>query len=243
MVSDTRLACGGAVGGQSGVVRVTPYKAADLDRPVWCHTRVQGLGVDGGMSNSVQLNLKAGEITPYWTVAVNTLVPELIPAGLDSATLEIGQLSAGLEGRHWTAPGTKSDSCPVGCDGAGRDGLRGRAERPDALGMRTAGWLNRAQGAVAANPAVLLVPWGGGAEPVRWRRGVRAAFTAGPEGWRVVAGTWQGSERITCTSLRLSPGASCVSAGRQPEMREPDGFISTAPSRGSSATECLSFGP
>ena len=100
-------------------MRVTPYKAEDLDRPVWCHTRVQELGDGGQVSNSVQLNLKSGESSPYWTVAVNTLVPGQLPAPLDSATFRIGQLSTGLEGRHWTVPDMKSDSCPAGSERAG----------------------------------------------------------------------------------------------------------------------------
>ena len=45
-------------------LRVIPFRAADLDRPIRCHTRVQEMEVGGQVSNVVQLNLKSGKITP-----------------------------------------------------------------------------------------------------------------------------------------------------------------------------------
>ena len=76
------------------------------------------------MSNSVQSNLKSREISPYRRYPANTLVPEQLPAPLDSASFGIGQLSSGKKGWQWTVPATKSDSCPSGSDGAGRDAQR-----------------------------------------------------------------------------------------------------------------------
>ena len=77
---------------------VRPYGAGELDRLVWCHTRVQGLGAGGKVSNSVRLNLKSRETAPYRTVPASTWVPGQIPRSLDSARYEIGQLSSGMGG-------------------------------------------------------------------------------------------------------------------------------------------------
>ena len=83
-----------AVAGVDGDAGVTPYRAWDLDWRVWCQTRVQELGVGGGLSNAVHSNLKSEEITPT------------------------GRLQRALwfQGRfqsRWTAPRMKSDSCPA----------------------------------------------------------------------------------------------------------------------------------
>ena len=109
-------------------LRVIPFRAADLDRPIRCHTRVQEMEVGGQVSNVVQLNLKSGEITPYWTGSASTWVPVRVPTPLDSARYEIGQLSSGVDGCRWTVPRWKSDSCPVGRCRAAGDGER-RPER------------------------------------------------------------------------------------------------------------------
>ena len=182
------------------------------------------------MSNSVRLNLKSGEITPYWTVAANTWVPEQLPASLDSAKYEIGQLSSGLKGWHWTAPGMKSDSCPVAAVGAG-DAVS-RAGRVDALGMRSVGWLSLAEGAGAGFRRVIVAAVG---EAVRDRFAVvgdEGHFHGGigelAGGVEAVLWHWA---RLDCTSSRVVPDASITSAGQWPEMNRPDGLTSTAPSR------------
>ena len=93
--------------------RGTAYSEWYVGGQVWCRTRVQEMEVGGQVSNVVQLNLNLGEITPYWTVAASTWVPGQVPVPLDSATLEIGQLSNGRSRHDWTAAATKSDSCPA----------------------------------------------------------------------------------------------------------------------------------
>ena len=108
-----------------GDAGVTPYKVRDVDRCLWCHTRVQGFGVGGQLSNSVYLNLKSGEISPYWTGSANTLVPGQLPAPLDSATYEIGQCADGDGKQSWTVPATKLDSAPAGLGRATLGGQTG----------------------------------------------------------------------------------------------------------------------
>ena len=70
----------------------------------------RGLGVGGGLSNAVQLNLKSGEIGPYRRYSASNWVPEQLPAPLDSARNEIGQCATSDSGQCWTAPATESDS-------------------------------------------------------------------------------------------------------------------------------------
>ena len=231
-----RYACGGAVGGPGGVVRVTPYRAEDWDRPVWCHTRVQGFGVGGEVSNSVQLNLKSGGITPYWTVAVNALVPGQLPAPLDGATFRIGQLSSGPGGSLWTVARRKSDSCPAGGNEAGRDGWLGRETAPvlagsvDELGMGAVRWLSRAQGGDSRGVVVAAV-----GDAVRDRFTVGGNSGRGHGGGDGLAGSdgelLELGEHLTCTSSGVGPGASSASARQRSGMKRPDGFISAPPSR------------
>ena len=102
--------------------RVTLYVARDGRQSPGCHTRVQGFGLGGRVSNSVRLNLKSRGISPYRTYSASTWVPEQLPAPLDSARNEIGQCATGDGGRLWTMPATKLDSLSSGCK-------RGRAER------------------------------------------------------------------------------------------------------------------
>ncbi len=235
---DAWYACGGAVGGSGGVVRVTPYRAEDLDRPVWCHTRVQGFGVGGQVSNSVQLNLKSGEMSPYWTVAVNTLDPGQLPAPLDSARFRIGQLSSGPGGSLWTVARWKSDSCPAGGSEAGWDGWLGRETAPvlagsvDDLGMGAVGWLSRAQGVGSRGVVVAAV---GDAVRDRFTVGGNSGRGhGGGDGLAGSGGNWVrlGAHlRLTCTSSGVGPGASSAPVGQRSGMRRPDGFISAPPSR------------
>ena len=103
-------AAGEAVEGTKAVIRVRPYKARGFRQWQGCHTRVQGLGVGGGLSNAVQLNLKSGEIGPYRRYSASNWVPEQLPAPLDSARNEIGQCATFDSGQCWTAPATESDS-------------------------------------------------------------------------------------------------------------------------------------
>ena len=104
---------------------VLPYKARNFRRPPGRPTRVQGLGVGGGLSNPVHLDLKSGGSTHYRTVSASTWVPRQLPAPLDTATFRIGQLSTGYCREYWTVAGTKSDSCPAVGKRAGRDGWGG----------------------------------------------------------------------------------------------------------------------
>ncbi len=71
--------------------RVLPYVARGFRRRQVRYTRVQKLGVGGQLSNSVQSNVKSGEIGPYRTYPASTRVPEQLPPPLDSASYEIGQ--------------------------------------------------------------------------------------------------------------------------------------------------------
>ena len=111
-----------AVDSPDGDVRVTPYEARSFRRRQVCHTRVQELAFGGQLSNTVQSNVKSGEIGPYWTYSAITWVPGQLPPPLDSARNEIGQLSSGIWAWCWTAPATKSDSLSRRWDRVGRDG-------------------------------------------------------------------------------------------------------------------------
>ena len=62
---------------------------------------------------------------------MNTLVPEQLPAPLDSPKYEIGQLATSLEGRHWTAPSTKSDSAPQGTAASWRGARAALGQEPE----------------------------------------------------------------------------------------------------------------
>ena len=121
MVVPARPACGGRrVCLIKGVSRVTPYEARDFRQCRGCHTRVQETGPGGQMSNSVQSNVKSGKISPYRTYPASTLVPEQLPAPLDSARNEIGQCATCGGGQFRTAPATESDSLSRRGDRAGQ---------------------------------------------------------------------------------------------------------------------------
>ena len=180
MASTARPTCGRRVCLIREDALVTPYKdkARGFRQPQGCHTRVQGFGVGGQVSNSVHLNLKSGKFGPYRTVSASTWVPEQLPAPLDSASFGIGQVSIGERWRCWTVPGTKSDSCQSGLDRAGgtvargRGMLRGGPGRP--AGTVTATGL-RAAGTPAVSVPGTLLPrrgWRSGALSRRRRRSV-----------------------------------------------------------------------
>ena len=113
MASAARQPAVTAVGSSDGDARVTPYETRGVRRRQVCHTRVQGLGVGGQLSKVSVSNVTSGENSPYGTYSASTLVPEQLPAPLDSARNEIGQCADGDGGGCWTAPATKSDSLSI----------------------------------------------------------------------------------------------------------------------------------
>ena len=121
MASAARQPAVTAVGSSDGDARVTPYETRGVRRRQVCHTRVQGLGVGGQLSKVSVSNVTSGENSPYGTYSASTLVPEQLPAPLDSARNEIGQCADGDGGGCWTAPATKSDSLSIR-RGSGRAG-------------------------------------------------------------------------------------------------------------------------
>ena len=129
-------------------MRVTAYEARVSGRPAWCHTRVQGLGVGGQVSNSVQLNLKSREISPlpdgfsehFGSRAASSPLGQgqlwnrtVIKCGegvvLDSASYKIGQSvkwawgGAGRDAQRWPGDGAR---CPGATGGGDCGGLADR---------------------------------------------------------------------------------------------------------------------
>ena len=210
MVFPARPACGRRVCLIREDARVLPYKARVFRRLQGCPTRVQGLGVGGQLSNSVQSNVKSGEIGPYRRYSASTWVPEQLPAPLDSARNEIGQLSSGESGRFWTVPATKSDSLSNRWDRAGRVVGRGREALPGGSGQ-PAGWSGGGADQCAEDFGTIVVSDVGA--PAGWANqrdspasAVTFRTTAGRTGWQRKARTWRGSRGqahshvITCQS-------------------------------------------
>ena len=103
------------VDGAQADTSVRPYRARNVRRYRGCPTRVQGFGDGGGLSNSVQLNLKTRENHPlldgfsehFGSRAASTAVGQRHlgnrtfvqgsnGAAVDSAAKRIGQLSSGV---------------------------------------------------------------------------------------------------------------------------------------------------
>ena len=184
MVSTARPACGRRVCPIRGDARVTPYGARGFRRRKVCHTRVQGLAFGGQLSKVSVSNVKSGEIGPYRRYSASTLVPEQLPAPLDSARNEIGQCATAYGGLFWTMPATKSDSLSSrlgwGLAGwlagsgrrclAGLGSQRGRGQRrcsPERGGLRRCGCSGRQS--IRRNAPVSEVTFGTTAAGTGWQ--------------------------------------------------------------------------
>ena len=184
MVCTARPACGRRVCLIRGDARVTPYVARGFRRRQVCHTRVQELAFGGQLTKVCVSNVKSGEIGPYRRYSASTWVPEQLPAPLDSARNEIGQLSIGESGgvgqcqlRNWTVV-HQAGIRPGGTVDRGREVLPGGSGQP--------------AGTVAAVLPFAAVRASGRQANRRNSSASAATFRtkAAGTGWQMQAGTW-----------------------------------------------------